>query len=51
MCATCGCSSAAKATISVNLETGCVSAVALDERGHHHGHEHVHGDGTSQPRA
>ena len=46
MCATCGCSSGAKATI-VNLETGRVSMMAHDERDHHHhDHEHVHADGT-----
>jgi len=46
MCATCGCSSGAKATI-VNLATGRVSAIAPNERDHHHhDHEHVHADGT-----
>lgn len=51
MCATCGCSSGAKATI-VNLETGQVSVIEHGEtHHHHHEHEHVHADGTRHSHA
>jgi len=42
MCATCGCGSGAKATLT-NLETGRTAILDPD---HLHEHEHVHADGT-----
>ncbi|MBS0250041.1 MAG: hydrogenase nickel incorporation protein HypB [Proteobacteria bacterium] len=47
MCATCGCSSGAKTTLT-NLNTGKTTSLRSEPHTHHdhHVHDHVHADGT-----